>query len=189
MMHFGIETVEDKNWFYTIGFPDQSWTDSHSDVCFYYLRKKSKYDPNRSYKSSTVDCNFMNIIRSIHDVYSADAANLTAGGQELILKTIQDKDKDSSDMFDVLFQESLPQQPSGILDCGVYMVTYAECLSYGHKVLANEFDPNALHTRYAALLWEYGTRKQDANAHSDVEAPLRPGRQSRITSVIEVFDV
>ncbi|KAF3674439.1 hypothetical protein FXO37_06401 [Capsicum annuum] len=74
-------------------------------------------------------------------------------------------------------------------DCGVYMVTYAECLSYGHKILANEFDPNAFHTRYAALLWDYGTRKQGVNAHSDVEAPLRPPRQSRITSVTEVFDV
>ncbi|PHT34568.1 hypothetical protein CQW23_26368 [Capsicum baccatum] len=84
------------------------------------------------------------------------------------------KYKDSSDMFDVLFQESLPQEPSGSLDCGIYIVTYAECLSYGHKVLANEFDPNALRTRYAALLWEYGTRKQDANIHSDVDAPLRP---------------
>ncbi|PHT68238.1 hypothetical protein T459_27725 [Capsicum annuum] len=88
------------------------------------------------------------------------------------------KDKDSSNMFDVLFQESLPKKLSGSLDCGVYMVTYAECLSYGHKVLANEFDPNALRTRYAALLWEYGTRKQDTNAHSDVEIPLRPARQS-----------
>ncbi|KAF3616344.1 hypothetical protein FXO37_35119 [Capsicum annuum] len=43
-------------------------------------RKKSKYDPNRSYKFSTVDCNFMNIISSLHDVYSADAENLMAGG-------------------------------------------------------------------------------------------------------------
>ncbi|PHT95038.1 hypothetical protein T459_02920 [Capsicum annuum] len=92
----------------------------HIDVCFYYLRKKSKYDPNGSYKFSTIDCNFMNIIR----------------------------------------------------DCGVYMAIYAECLSYGHKVLANEFDPNALRTRSVALLWDYGTKKQDANAQSDVEAPL-----------------
>ncbi|KAM3341584.1 hypothetical protein P3S68_026550 [Capsicum galapagoense] len=92
-------------------------------------------------------------------------------------------------MFDVLFQESLPQQSSRSLDCGVYMVTYAECLSYGHKILANEFDPNALRTRYVALLWDYGTRKQDVNAHSNVEAPLRPSSQSRITSVTEVFDV
>ncbi|PHT84831.1 hypothetical protein T459_13274 [Capsicum annuum] len=174
----------------------------HIDFCFYYLRKKSKYDPNRSYKFSTVDCNFMNIIRSVHDVYSTDDANLTGGGQVTYLNeyingfrmhavvpwhTVEDiyipvnikkkhhwvlailsfserciflydsyesfghypvvlnviekltaiiplclqqcdfyvkkgidvenhsryKDKDSSDMFDVLFQESLPQQPSG----------------------------------------------------------------------------
>ncbi|PHT38227.1 hypothetical protein CQW23_21800 [Capsicum baccatum] len=52
------------------------------DVCFYYLRKKSKYDPNRSYKYNTVDCNFMDIIRFVHDVYSVDDPNLTAGGQE-----------------------------------------------------------------------------------------------------------
>ncbi|PHT90853.1 hypothetical protein T459_05966 [Capsicum annuum] len=248
------------------------------DICFYYLRKKSKYDPNRSYKFSTVDCNFMNIIRSVHDTYSVDDVSITAGGQAthlneyinrfcmhaavpwhmvediyiavnikekhhwvlavlsfserciflydsyesfghcpIVLAEIEKlatiiplclqqcdfyvkkeiqienhpryKDKDSSDMFDVLFQENLPQQPSGSLDCGVYMVTYAECLSYGHKVLANEFDPNALHIRYVALLWDYGTRKQDTNAHSDVETPVRPERQSRMTSVTKVFDV
>ncbi|KAF3615581.1 hypothetical protein FXO38_35037 [Capsicum annuum] len=84
----------------------------HIDVCFYYLRKKSKYDPQQ-----------------------------------------------------------------------------AECLSYGHKILTTEFDPNALRTRYAATLWDYGTRKQELNAHNDVEAPLRLLRQSRITSVTEVFDV
>ncbi|PHT69206.1 hypothetical protein T459_28693 [Capsicum annuum] len=99
------------------------------------------------------------------------------------------KDKESSDMFDVLFQDDLPQQPSGSLDCGVFMVMYAECLSYGHKVIASEFDPNALRTRYAALLWDYGIRKQEANVISDVKAPARPARQSRITSVTEVVDV
>ncbi|PHU06539.1 hypothetical protein BC332_23028 [Capsicum chinense] len=278
MMHFKIETTEDKNWFYTMGFPDQSWTDSHIDVYFYYLTKKSKYDPNRSYKFSTVDCNFMNIISSLHDVYSEDVEKLMAGGHvahineyingfrmhvvvpwhivediyipenikekhhsvvailsfsercislydsyessghySVVLDVIQKlsatiplclehcylyikkgihvenhrryKDKDSSDMFDVLFQENFPQQPSGSLDCGVYMVTYAECLSYVHKILATEFDPNALRTRYVATLWDYGTRKQELNAHSDVEAPLKPPRQSRITSVTEIFDV
>ncbi|PHT35840.1 hypothetical protein CQW23_23540 [Capsicum baccatum] len=166
-----------------------------------------KVHAKRSYKFSTVDCNFMNISRFVHDVYSVDAANLTAGGQvahlneyingfhnciflydsyessshySAVLDVIEKlvaisplclqycdfyikkeidvenhlryKDKDSSDMFDVLFQESLPQQPSGSLDCGVYVVTYAECLSYGHKVLANEFDPNALRKKYATLL-------------------------------------
>ncbi|KAF3613132.1 hypothetical protein FXO38_36422 [Capsicum annuum] len=258
----------------------------HIDVCLYYLRKKSKYgphssyknEPNKSYKYSTVDCNFMNVIRSLMDVYSMDHQNLNAGGQEhhlieyinrfrmhaavprhlveyifipvnikekhhwvlsvlsfserciflydsyessghyaAILAEIEKiakiiplclqacdfyvkkeidlqndlryKDKESSDMFDVLFEDDLPQKPSGSLDCGVFMVTYAECLSYGHKVIATEFDPNALHTRYAALLWDYGIRKQEANAISDVESPLRLARQSRITSVTEVFDV
>ncbi|KAF3640543.1 hypothetical protein FXO38_22107 [Capsicum annuum] len=242
-------------------------------VCFYYLRKKSKYDPNKSYKFSTVACNFMNIIRSLHDVYSVDDPDLKAGGQEAHLNeyingfrmhdTVKDiyipvnikkkhhwvlaalsfserciflydsyessshyqavlteidklaeiiplclqacdfyykkgidlqnhpryKDRDSSDMFDVLFEENLPQQPNESLDCGLYKVTYAECLSYDHKVLSAEFDPNALCTRYIAFVWDYGIRKQEANAHRNVEAPLRPARQSRITSVTEIFDV
>ncbi|PHU14869.1 hypothetical protein BC332_16074 [Capsicum chinense] len=69
------------------------------------------------------------------------------------------KDKESSNMFDVLFEDDLPQQPSGSLNCGVFMVTYAEYLSYGHKVIATEFDPNTLRTRYVALLWDYEIRK------------------------------
>ncbi|PHU04607.1 hypothetical protein BC332_25429 [Capsicum chinense] len=69
------------------------------------------------------------------------------------------KDKDSSNMFDVLFEDNLPQQPSKSLDCGVYMDTYTECFSYGHKILSTDFDPNALRRRYAALLWDYGIRK------------------------------
>ncbi|KAF3618375.1 hypothetical protein FXO37_34223 [Capsicum annuum] len=66
------------------------WTDSHIDVCLYYLRKKSKYGPhssyknetNKSYKYSTVDCNFMNVIRSLNNVYSMDHQNLKDGVQE-----------------------------------------------------------------------------------------------------------
>ncbi|KAF3619463.1 hypothetical protein FXO38_32920 [Capsicum annuum] len=69
------------------------------------------------------------------------------------------KDKESSDMSDVLFEDDLPQQPCGSLDCGVFMVMYAKCLSYDHKVIATEFDPKALRTRYAALLWDYGIQK------------------------------
>ncbi|PHT55079.1 hypothetical protein CQW23_03565 [Capsicum baccatum] len=248
------------------------------DVCFYYLRKKSKYEPNNAYKYSTVDCNFINIIRSVMDVYSVDDPHLNAGGQEAYLNeyingfrihaavswhTVEDiyisvnikkkyhwvlavlsfserciflcdsyessghyaavlaekkklaeiiplclqacnfyekigidfqkhlryKDKDPSDLFDVMFEDNLPRQPSGSLDCGLYMVTYAKCLSYGQRVSPIEFNPNVLRTRYTALLWDYGMRKQEANAHSDFEAPLRPVRQSRIPSVIEVFDV
>ncbi|KAF3663039.1 hypothetical protein FXO37_12177 [Capsicum annuum] len=99
------------------------------------------------------------------------------------------KDKESLNMFEILFEDDFPQQPSGGLDCGAFMVMYAECLSYGHKVIATKFDPNALRIRYVALLWDYRIRKQEANVISDVEAPLRPVRQSRITSVTEVVDV
>ncbi|PHU29459.1 hypothetical protein BC332_01552 [Capsicum chinense] len=62
----------------------------HIDVYLYYLRKKSKYgpyssyknEPNKSYKYSTVDYNFMNVIRSLNDVYSMDHQNLKDGVQE-----------------------------------------------------------------------------------------------------------
>ncbi|PHU05137.1 hypothetical protein BC332_25959 [Capsicum chinense] len=167
------------------------------DVCFYYLRKKSKYDPNKSYKFSTVACNFMNMISHYQAILTeidklAEIIPLCLQACDFYYKKGIDfqnhpryKDGDSPDMFDVLFEENLPQQPNESLDCGLYKVTYAECLSYGHKVLSTEFDPNALRTRYIALVWDYGIRKQEANAHRDVEAPLRPARQSRITSLPE----
>ncbi|KAF3681517.1 hypothetical protein FXO38_01671 [Capsicum annuum] len=71
--------------------PDKNLNDKHFetvvedhcrkiDVCFYYLQKKSKYEPHSSYKYITVDCNFMNIIRSVIEVYSVDDPNLNAGG-------------------------------------------------------------------------------------------------------------
>ncbi|PHU11738.1 hypothetical protein BC332_18668 [Capsicum chinense] len=137
-MHFGVETVEEKNWFYMMGFADQT----SIDLKGIDLQNHPRY-----------------------------------------------KDKESTDTFDVLFEDDLPQQPSESLDCGVFMIMYAECLSIGHKVIVAEFDPSALRTRYAALLWDYRIRKQEANAISDVEAPLRPARQSRITSVTEVVDL
>ncbi|KAF3656372.1 hypothetical protein FXO37_15502 [Capsicum annuum] len=67
-----------------------AFRDEHIDVCLYYLRKKSKYglhssyknESNKSYKYSTVDCNFMNVIRSLNDVHSMDHQNLNAAGQE-----------------------------------------------------------------------------------------------------------
>ncbi|KAF3630956.1 hypothetical protein FXO38_26863 [Capsicum annuum] len=225
MMHFRIDTVEDKNWFYTMGFPDQSWTDSvahlneyingfrmHAAVPWYTVEDiyisvniKKKHHWVIAILSFSERCIFLydsyessghySVVLDVIEKLAAIISLCLQHRDFYVKKGIhvenhpRYKYKDSSDMFDVLFQESLPQQSSGSLDCGVYMVTYAECLSYGHKVLANEFDPNSLRTRYAALLWEYGTRKQDANAHSDVGAPLRPARQSRITSVTEVFDV
>ncbi|PHU21278.1 hypothetical protein BC332_06385 [Capsicum chinense] len=65
------------------------------------------------------------------------------------------KDKNLSDLSDVLFADELVQQSSESLDCGLYVVTYAECLSYGKRVPLIEFNPNTLRTCYTALLWDY----------------------------------
>ncbi|KAM3248957.1 hypothetical protein P3L10_010726 [Capsicum annuum] len=48
----------------------------------YYLRKKFKYEPNSSYMYSTVDCNFVNIVRAVLALYSIDDPTLNAGGKE-----------------------------------------------------------------------------------------------------------
>ncbi|KAF3684529.1 hypothetical protein FXO38_00233 [Capsicum annuum] len=39
------------------------------------------------------------------------------------------------------------------------------------------------------ILWDYGMRKQEAKAQSDDEVPLRPVRESKITSVTKILDV
>ncbi|PHT46855.1 hypothetical protein CQW23_16013 [Capsicum baccatum] len=149
-MHFGVETVEDKNWFYTMEFADQTWTDSR---CIFL------YD---SYESSG---HYVAVLAEIEKITKVIPLCLQAC--DFYVKKGIDlqnhpryKDKETSDMFDVLFETEWKL-----------------------------FDPNALRTRYAALLWDYEIRKQEANVISDVEAPVRPARQSRITSVIEVVDV
>ncbi|KAF3661010.1 hypothetical protein FXO37_13125 [Capsicum annuum] len=277
-MKFG--STDDKNWFYVMGTPGQTWSDEQIDVCLYYLRKKSKYDPNISYKFNTVVCNFMNIVTTVFDVYKLDDATLNAGGKKYHLneyvsgfcmhatvpwhtvdhmfisvhvktkhhwvfavisfnhwciyiyiydslsaaghdaavlteieklakvipicliecKFYENKDididyhpnyklNDKMDPFGVSIVENVPQQPSGSLDCGLYMVTYAECLTFGEAVPCIDFDPDLIRIRYASLLWDYGTRKANAKAQSDDEAPMRPLRITELTEGTEVIDI
>ncbi|KAF3685722.1 hypothetical protein FXO37_00334 [Capsicum annuum] len=84
------------------------------------------------------------------------------------------KSYDKMDLFDVYVVEDLPQQPSGSLDCGLYMVTYAECFTFGDPVPPIDFDPDLIRTRYASIFWDYGIRKEEEKAQSDYEAPMRP---------------
>ncbi|PHT45289.1 hypothetical protein CQW23_14447 [Capsicum baccatum] len=51
------------------------------------------------------------------------------------------KDKDMQDLINVCFVEDLSQQQSESVDCRLYMVTYAEYLSYGEGVPSVEFNP------------------------------------------------
>ncbi|KAF3684144.1 hypothetical protein FXO37_01491 [Capsicum annuum] len=278
-MNFGsVDAVENKNWFYIMGTPGQSWSDEHIDVCFYYLRKKSKYDSNTSYKYSTVDCNFMNIINSVLAIYRIDDDSLNAGGKEYhlneykngfrmyatvpwhtvdhifipinikakhhwVLAVISFNDRciyvydslssaghdagvlveveklaevipiclvackfyekkgidiathpnyksyDKMDLFDVYVVEDLPQQSSASLDCGLYMVTYAECLTFGDIVSPVDFDPDLIRTRYASILWNYGLNKEEENGQSNDEAPMKPPREISLTEDTEVHEI
>ncbi|KAF3676157.1 hypothetical protein FXO38_04438 [Capsicum annuum] len=228
VINFRVLAIENKNWFYILGAPGQSWSDEYIDVCFYYLRKKSKYDPNTSYKYSTVDCNFMNIINSVLAVYRIDDASLNADAfvydslssashdagvlaeVEKLVKVIpiclvackfyekkgidtanhpNYKSYDKMDLFNVYVVEDLPQQPSDSLDCGLYMVTYAECLTFEDLVSPVDFDPDLIRTRYASILWNYGMKKEEENAQSNDEAPMRPPREIGLTEDIEVHEI
>ncbi|KAF3680158.1 hypothetical protein FXO38_02431 [Capsicum annuum] len=57
---------------------------------------------------------------------------------------------DKHDFFYVYIIEDLPQQSRGSLDCGLHMITYAECLTFSESVPKVDFDPDLLHT---VALW------------------------------------
>ncbi|KAF3679801.1 hypothetical protein FXO38_02599 [Capsicum annuum] len=96
---------------------------------------------------------------------------------------------DKMDLFGVSIVENVPQQPSGSLDCDLYMVMYAECLTFGEAILCIDLDPDLIRIRYASLLWDYGTRKANAKAQSDDEVAMRPLRITELTEVTEVVDI
>ncbi|PHU28969.1 hypothetical protein BC332_01062 [Capsicum chinense] len=67
------------------------------------------------------------------------------------------KFNDKMNLFDVFLVENLPQQPNDNLDCDLYMMTYAECLTFGEGVPNVDFDLDLVRMRYASMLWHYGT--------------------------------
>ncbi|KAF3633383.1 hypothetical protein FXO38_25636 [Capsicum annuum] len=93
------------------------------------------------------------------------------------------------DPFGVSVVENVPQQPSGSLDCGLYMVTYVECFTFGEGVSSVDFDSDLIRIRYVSLLWDYATRKAEAEAQSDDEASMKLLREIELTEGIEVHDI
>ncbi|KAG5604341.1 hypothetical protein H5410_025833 [Solanum commersonii] len=75
-----------------------------------------------------------------------------------------------------IFIDYVPQQTHGTLDCGIYMLAFAEYLSYEQGIPAGNLDASFLRSRYATLLWNYGQQKNDAGAISDNAAPPRHSR-------------
>ncbi|KAH0735676.1 hypothetical protein KY285_011383 [Solanum tuberosum] len=74
-------------------------------------------------------------------------------------------------------------------DCGIYMLAYAEWLSYGQGNPASKFDVMFLRSRYAALLWNYDQQKKDAGAISDSEAPPRHSRPQIVRDDSETIEI
>ncbi|KAK4721289.1 hypothetical protein R3W88_011522 [Solanum pinnatisectum] len=56
--------------------------------------------------------------------------------------------------YDVTYVEDIPQQGSNGLDCGIYLLAFAKCLSDGEGILVQYIDAKFLCIRYDVLLWE-----------------------------------
>ncbi|PHT61227.1 hypothetical protein T459_34927 [Capsicum annuum] len=127
VISFGVLAVENKNWFYIMGTPGQSWSD---EAKHHWVLTVISFNDRCIY---------------VHD------SLLSAGHDAGVLAEVEKLAK--IDLFDIYVVEDLSQQPSGSLDCGLYMVTYAECLTFGDIVSPVDFDPDLIRTRYASILW------------------------------------
>ncbi|XP_049394895.1 uncharacterized protein LOC125859240 [Solanum stenotomum] len=80
--HFGIVTVQNKNWFYRLAYKNQLLDDSHVDVILYYIRKRAKYSDTNAFSFITVDCNFSNLITNVWDAYYNFESNINKESTE-----------------------------------------------------------------------------------------------------------
>nr|XP_025887740.1 uncharacterized protein LOC104649288 isoform X2 [Solanum lycopersicum] len=69
LFNFGVATIDNKNWFYNIGFERQLIDNSHIDVLFYYIRKKAKYSNSSTYKFTNLCCNFNTVFLNAWNAY------------------------------------------------------------------------------------------------------------------------
>ncbi|PON93592.1 Ulp1 protease family, C-terminal catalytic domain containing protein [Trema orientale] len=64
-LDFGITIIHKKSWLYILHQPKQWLTDDHICTCFYYLRKKRKYNIDRFKQFfTTIDTYFANYLKS-----------------------------------------------------------------------------------------------------------------------------
>ncbi|PHT33844.1 hypothetical protein CQW23_25644 [Capsicum baccatum] len=76
--------------------------------------------------------------------------------------------------FDVQYVDGIAQQTIGSLDCGPFVVAYAEYLSDQLQVPNDGLDAGLLRKRYVSLLWKYGEAKAQKPYATDVKHPRRP---------------
>ncbi|TMX05482.1 hypothetical protein EJD97_017893 [Solanum chilense] len=78
--------------------------------------------------------------------------------------------------FDVTYVKDIPQQRYGSMECGLYLLAFAEYLSDGADICVETNDAELLHIRYGALLWKYSAKKMKDGDVSDNEAPPKLNR-------------
>ncbi|XP_070034961.1 uncharacterized protein [Nicotiana tomentosiformis] len=74
------------------------------------------------------------------------------------------------DSFEIHVIDGLPTQDN--TDCGVYVAAFAEYIIQGSRI-PEAIDIDGIRNRYGILLWDYGVKKQRANALSDDESTGR----------------
>uniref|UniRef100_M0ZJH2 Ulp1 protease family, C-terminal catalytic domain containing protein n=1 Tax=Solanum tuberosum TaxID=4113 RepID=M0ZJH2_SOLTU len=90
------------------------------------------------------------------------------------------KDKETSELlgpqqsFELEYAKDIMQQQSDSLDCGMYVVVFAEYLSDEINIPFISFRSDYRRNRYATLLWKYGMNKFKAGYVSDNDDPTRP---------------
>ncbi|KAH0684027.1 hypothetical protein KY289_021779 [Solanum tuberosum] len=91
--------------------------------------------------------------------------------------------------FDVEFAQDIMQQESDSLDCGMFVVAFAEFLSDEINMSYDSFGSDYLRKRYATLLWKYGLNKAKAGYVSDNDDPprlksvLNPATENELVNV------
>ncbi|KAG5629272.1 hypothetical protein H5410_000989, partial [Solanum commersonii] len=88
-----------------------------------------------------------------------------------------DDTQDLNIPFDVTYVKDIPQQRYGSMDCGLYLLAFAEYLSDSNDICVETIDVELLRIRYGALLWEYVAKKMEDGAVSDNEAPPNLNRK------------
>ncbi|KAK4724911.1 hypothetical protein R3W88_027690 [Solanum pinnatisectum] len=65
--------------------------------------------------------------------------------------------------------KGVPRQQDDSLDCGVFVVAFAEFVSNGEHILNQQVKADILRKRFGAILWEYARRKQASDLQSEDE--------------------
>ncbi|KAG5588413.1 hypothetical protein H5410_048847 [Solanum commersonii] len=74
-------------------------------------------------------------------------------------------------------------------DCGTYVAAFAEFLSDEINVPSIPFQSEYLRSRYATLLWKYGTDKANVGYVSENDDPIRLKVASILLADDELFNV